>query len=42
MGRGKRATLNSKLHRVVLDADGILKPAILLLVEEAFEAGLQA
>ena len=25
----------------VLDADGILKPAILLLVEEAFEAGLQ-
>ena len=26
---------------LVLDADGILKPAILLLVEEAFEAGLQ-
>ena len=26
----------------VLDADGILKPAILLLVEEALEAGLQS
>ena len=26
----------------VLDSDGILKPAILLLVEEALEAGLQS